>query len=92
MMEILGLTVPIRFLANLMLSLAFFVGILLMVSRDAFVTLNKDLQREYGIKRRMAQKLEDVHIDVVDRTFLKYPVPAGLLIAIAAFILLLIRY
>ena len=92
MMGIFGLTVSMKFLANLMLSLAFFVGILLMVSRDALITLNRDLQREYGIKRKMAQKLEDVYIDVVDRTSLRYPVPVGLLIAVAAFILLLLRY
>ena len=92
MMDILGFTVSMKFLGNLMLSLAFFVGVLLMVSREAFIIFDRDLQREYGIKRRTAQKLEDVHIDIVDRTFLRYPVLAGLLISVATFILLLMRY
>ena len=78
-------------MTHLMLSFAFFIGIILMISRDAFITLNRDLQREYGIKRRLSAKLEDVYIDVVERASLKYPVFVGLFIAIFAFILLLMR-
>jgi len=40
------------------------------------------------MKRRLASKLEDVYIDIVDRTSLKYPLLVGLVISVSAFILL----
>ncbi len=42
MLELLGFKVSMAFFVRLMLSLAFFVGIILMVSSEAFAILNKD--------------------------------------------------
>ena len=74
----------------LLLSLSFFIGILLIISRESFISLNKALQQEYGIKRRLAPVVEDAYIDVVDSFLTKHRVWAGLLIAISAFVLLLL--
>ncbi len=90
MVEIFSLDISLKFLFKLMLSLAFFVGILLMVSQEAMQVFHKNLQKEFGLKRRIAPKLEDDASDIVDRVLIKYRVLAGLLIAMCSFFLLLI--
>ncbi len=74
----------------IMLAFAFFVGVLLLVSDQAFNMFNKDLQREYGIKKRLFPKIEDSRFEFIDFLLLKYRFISGLLIAVIAFILLLI--
>ena len=73
-----------------MLSLAFFVGILLLVSQEAFNIFNDDLKKEYGIKKRLFPKIEDQWFNLVDFVVLKYRFWAAILITVAAFILLLL--
>ncbi len=90
MLEVLGLDISAKFLVFLMLSFSFFVGIILLVSSDAFRSFNQALQKEYGLKRRIAPQLEDARVDFVDRVLIKYRLMAGLLICIAAFFLLLL--
>ena len=48
------------------------------------------LQKEYGLKRRLAPKLEDAHINFIDRVLMKYRVLAGMTICLASFFLLLL--
>lgn len=90
MIEALGLLESAQFFVYLMISFAFFVGILLLVSQDAFSTFDRELQKEYGVKKRFFPKIEDFHINFIDVVVLKYRVLAGLIITITAFILLLI--
>ena len=90
MLEIMGLDISAKFLIFLMLSLAFFVGLLLLVSHEAFAVFHSKLQQEFGLKRRIAPKLEDTQVDVVDKVLLQYRFLAGLLICLAAFFLLLL--
>ena len=89
MLEVFGLDVSARVLVDLMLSFSFFVGLILVVSREAFGAFHKALQKEYGLKRRLAPKLEDSGSDIIDKILMKYRVFAGLIISITAFFLLL---
>ena len=74
-----------------MVSFAFFVGIVLMVSPEAFEALNRALQKEYGLKTRLVPKLENTSIDVIDKALIKNRIIAGLIIAVCSFVLLLIN-
>ncbi len=71
------------------LSFAFFVGIMLVVSQDAVQILNRDLQRELGLKKRLVSKIEDRHFTFIDRAIFRFRYCSGLSIAITAFLLLL---
>ncbi len=88
-MDLLIGTSAVQFFFKLMLSIAFFIGIMLMVSQQALVILNNDLQKEYGVKKRLIGGIENRQINTVDRLLLKYPLVAGILIASSAFSLLL---
>ena len=90
MLEVFGWDISGKLLFNLMLSFAFFVGIILMVSREAFSAFHKALQKEYGLKRKLAPKLEDPQFDIIDKILMKYRVMAGMLICITTFFLLLL--
>jgi hypothetical protein len=74
----------------LLVSIGFFVGIMLMVSPEAYETLDKSLQKEYGIKKRFVPKIEDTKIHTVDNTLKKYRIFTGMLISIISYLLLLI--
>ena len=89
MIEIFGLDLSVNFIVYLMLSFAFFVGILLMVSQEAFVQFNNSLEREYGMKRRIIPKMEDTCFDFIDKVLIRYRVLAGLIISVCSFALLL---
>ncbi len=89
MAEQLGLWEALHVFMLVMLSFAFFVGILLVVSQDAFDNFNKELQKEYGIKKRFFPKIEDSWYDFIDYLMLKNRLITGLAIAITAFLLLL---
>ena len=89
MLEVFGLDISAHVLFNLMLSFAFFVGLILMVSREAFGAFHQALQKEYGLKRRLAPKIENHSSDIIDKILIKYRVFAGMVICIIAFFLLL---
>jgi len=76
---------------NIMVSFSFFIGIILIISPKAFYTLNKTFQREYGIRKRVLRKLEDVKIDVIDKMVIKNRIIAGLIISVVSFVLLLVH-
>lgn len=79
-----------RVINSLLLSFAFFVGIMLLVSRNAFTQFDSALQKEYGLKYQLLPKLEQPKIQFVDWLLLRYRFFSGLLISISAFILLLL--
>ncbi len=72
-----------------MVSVAFFTGIILMVSPGIFDKLNRALQREFGIKKRIAPILEDTQFDFVEKAALRNRAITGLLLTLSAFLLLL---
>jgi len=84
------LTDSMQMIVYLMLSLAFFVGIMLVVSQEAFHHFNDALRKEYGIRQRFFRKLEDNEFHFVDWLILRYRLLAGILISVSAFVLLLI--
>ena len=90
MFEILGIEASIKMIIYLMLSFSFFVGIMLIISQEAFQHFNEALQKEYGIKTRILPNVEDKRVHLVDKLVLKYRIWAGIVITIAAFILLMI--
>lgn len=79
-----------RVITGILLSLAFFVGIMLIVSQEAFILFNKALSKEMGIRKRYLPRLENKNYPYIDLLILKYPLIAGLVIAVTAFILLLV--
>jgi hypothetical protein len=74
----------------ILVSIGFFVGIILMVAPDAYKSLHDALQKEYGIKKRFIPKIEDTKIETIDRALTKNRVIAGMLVSIVSFLLLLI--
>lgn len=89
MLEMLGVQEGIRFFVFIILSFAFFVGIMLIVSHEAFVQFNAALQKEYGLKKKLFPKIEESKSNVIDAAVLKYRKLAGLLISICSYLLLL---
>ncbi len=89
MWELYGLDESAKIFTYILLSFAFFVGIMLIVSQEAFVTFNRALSREIGLKKRLIPKLEDKQYQFIDFLILKYPMIAGLLISVSSFMLLL---
>ena len=90
MWEDLGLRDSLRMFSFLMLSFAFFVGIMLVVSQEAFEIFNRALLREIGLRKRLLPGIEDTKFSFVDFVILKFPLVAGLIISVSSFILLLI--
>ncbi|HOW36563.1 MAG TPA: hypothetical protein PL155_09160 [Candidatus Omnitrophota bacterium] len=90
MADIFGLSLSLDLLFQLVLSISFFVGIILMVSPEGFEAFNRALQKEYGIKKRFMPKLEDAATHVIDKTIIKNRVIAGMCISVMAFLLLLL--
>ena len=88
--DILGISVSANMFFYIMVSIGFFVGIILMVAPEAFDSLHKSLQREYGLKIRLVPKIENTSVDVIDRAIIKNRVMSGLIISVAAFVLLLL--
>ena len=75
-----------------LVSLGFFVGIVLMVSPEAFDVLNKALSKEYGIKTRLIPRIELKAIHILDKIITKnrtHGMIIGFIIASASFVLLL---
>ena len=90
MSRILGLNESVNLVFYLLVSIGFVVGIILMVAPKAFESLNKALQKEYGLKKRILPQLEDTSIEVVDKMVKKNTVIYGMVISTISFILLLI--
>jgi ABC-type phosphate transport system permease subunit len=90
MIEAFQLIETFRFFILIMISFAFFVGIMLLVSQEAFDAFSRDLQKEYGVKKRFFPKIENSQYNFIDFVVLKYRFMAGIIISIAAFILLLL--
>ena len=90
MTDLWGLGVSAKVFFHVMVSVAFIVGILLMVAPDVFQALNRILQKEYGMRKRVAPKLEETQIDVIERVALKNRVLTGVALAVISFVLLLI--
>ena len=90
MIDIIGFQISAKFFFHIMVSFAFFVGVILMASPEAFATLNRALQKEYGIKTRLVPTLENTSIDVVDKAVIRSRVLGGMAIAVASFALLLL--
>ena len=91
MLEQLGIVAAGEFLWDLMLSLSFFIGIFLVVSREAVECLNRDFQKELGWRKYVITQLEGKKFMFIDIFILKYPVWIGLVIAVTSFMLLLAR-
>lgn len=76
----------------ILVSLGFFVGIVLMVSPEAFDELNKALSKEYGIKTRLLPRIELKAIHVLDKVITKnrmHGMVVGFIISVVAFVLIL---
>ena len=91
MIEVFGLDVSSQVFFHIMISFSFFVGIVLMISPEAFEALNRALQKEYGLKTRLFPKFENTTIDVIDKAVVKNRVIAGLIITVISFTLLLVN-
>ena len=77
-----------------LVSFSFFMGIVLMVSPEAFDTLNKALSKEYGIKTRILPKIELTAIHVLDKIITKnrsHGIIAGFIISAISFLLILLN-
>ncbi len=90
MLESLGIILSANMVFYIMVSFGFVVGIILMVSPEAFESLNKALQKEYGFKTQLLPKLESTVFNVIDKTVLKNQMVAGIMISVTAFALLMI--
>ena len=84
-----SLDLAVTFLVEMMLYLAFFIGLMLMVSRQAVERLNEDFKKEAGLRKRIWPKLENKVSFAIDKIVLKYSFWSGLFIAIASFMFLL---
>ena len=90
MLEDIGVNDSLSMIVYIMISFSFFVGILLLVSQEAFQHFNSALEREYGIRYRISPKLENNQNKFLDWVILKYRLISGVLIVTASFFLLLI--
>ena len=79
-----------EFFFYIMTSFAFFVGIMLIVSYKSFETFNTSLQKEYGLKKRIAPKIENTSGIFIDWIVSRYPLISGIFISVVSFILLLV--
>lgn len=91
MLEEMGILDAGWFLWDLMLSFTFFIGIFLVVSREAVECLNRDFQKELGWRKYIITQLEGKKFLFIDALILKYPVWIGLFISIISFVLLLMH-
>ena len=88
MADLISVAVASKTFFHIMISFAFFIGIILAVAPGAFDSLNQAMQKEYGIKKRIAPQLEDPSFDT-DKYIMRVRVIVGPTIAIVSFLLLL---
>lgn len=74
----------------IMVSIGFVIGIILMVAPEAFETLNKALNQEYGFKFRFFAKIENTSISDFDRFATRNSVIIGMVLSVVTFALLII--
>lgn len=74
----------------IMVSIGFVIGIILMVAPEAFETLNKALNQEYGFKFRFFAKIENTSINDFDRFATRNSVIIGMVLSVVTFALLII--
>lgn len=94
MLELFELDKAFDIIFYIFVSFGFFVGIVLMVSPEAFDSLNKALSKEYGLKTRLLPKIELKAIYILDKTMTKnrsHGVIAGIVIAVVSFVLILFK-
>ncbi len=94
MFTIFDLVEIIKLVLRFLISFSFFIGIVLIVSPEAFDALNKALSKEYGIKTRFIPRMELKAIHILDKIITNnraYGIIAGILIAVISFVLLLIN-
>ncbi|MFA5060655.1 MAG: hypothetical protein WC676_08550 [Candidatus Omnitrophota bacterium] len=89
MIDVLGSEVSYKLFFYIMVSFAFVVGLILMVSHEAFTAFDKALQKEYGLKTRLIPRIENTSFHIIDQWILKHRAIAGLVIAVIAFVLLI---
>ncbi len=92
MLAEIGIFDAVQFIFYILVSFGFFVGIVLMVSPEAFDALNKALGREYGIKTRLVPRVELTAIHILDKFITKnrlHGMTIGFLISTFSFILIL---
>jgi hypothetical protein len=89
MLEFIDFWESARAINVFLLSFAFFVGIMLLVSREAFTRFESDLQKEYGLKQRLVPTIEQPGNKCIDWFLLRYRFLSGIIISVSAFILLL---
>ena len=90
MLDKLGIPNAYQTFVYLMLSFAFVVGLMLTVSQESFEHFRKSLEKEYGYKKRLFPKIENIQNHFIDWLVLKYRTLFGLFIVIASFVLLLL--
>ena len=91
MFDIFGLEISTRLIFQILVSLAFLGGIILMISGEAFQTLHRAFQKEFGLRKRLIPKIENTSFDIVDRILMKNRFAAGLIITVVSFVLLLVN-
>lgn len=94
MFTILDFVNFLRLLMHIFLSLSFAIGVVLIISPEAFDMLSKALSKEYGLRTRFLPKFELKIIHLLDKaitTNRAYGIIAGAVIAIISFVLLLIN-
>ncbi len=85
-----GIRISIDMVFYILVSFAFFSGILLMVSPEAFRLFDKSLRQEYGVKKRIIPYVENKTVYAFDEFLIKHGVISGMFLSISAFVLLLI--
>ena len=88
MIEAFGLGMSVKLFFHLMISFSFFVGIILMVSSEAFESVSHVFLKEYGVKTKVFPPLENTVTDAIDKVVIKNRVLGGMLISIFSFFLL----
>jgi len=89
MLARLGIQVPLQAMFTLFISFSFFIGLLLMVSPEAFSSLERIFNKEYGFKRKLVPKLEDAKVEAFDKIIIKNRGIAGMIICIVSFLMLI---
>ena len=74
----------------LLVSFGFVIGIVLMVSPEAFNSFSEALKKEYGVKKRIIPKIENTMTSIMDDLCKKHAVIIGMFISVASFALLII--
>jgi len=93
MREALELYGVVELIFYILVSFGFSIGLILMVSPEAFDIFNKALSKEYGIKTRLVPRVELKVIHILDKIITKNRargMALGFIIASLSFVLLLV--